>query len=198
MKTIRGQFTGNIVELLEDAPIEGRAYVLVTFLEGPLEVAAARGQRLQKDVVRQPAAYRYSGAAYARFTVGAIMTREVITVSSASTVAYATHLMRAKGITSVVVEPDASGEWGIMTMRDVLTQIVGADRSPEEVTVGTIASRPLLTVPPDMGLRECSKLMIEKNIRRVVVKQDERLVGILSDTDIFQFVEERGWGTTGA
>lgn len=194
MKTVRGQFNGNLVELLEDAPVEGRAYVLVTFLEGPLEIAAARGQRLQRDVVRPPTAYRYGGSMFPRFTIGALMTRDVITIAASSSVADATHLMRQKGITSVLVEPGNGGEWGIMTMRDVLTKIVGEDRSPADVTVGTIASRPLITAAPEMGLRDCSKMMIDQNIRRVVVMQDGRPMGIVSDTDIFQFVEERGWG----
>jgi CBS domain-containing protein len=194
MKTVRGLFNGSTIELLEDSPIAERGYVLITFLEGPLEIAAARGRRLQRDVVRPPTTYRYSGDMYPRFTVGAIMTRDIITLASSDSVARASHLMREKGITSVVIEPDASGEWGIMTMRDVLTKIVGADRDPETMTVGEIASRPLIAVPPDSTLRDCSKLMVDKNIRRVMVKQADRYVGIISDTDIFQFVEERGWG----
>lgn len=195
MHTVRGQFNGSTIELLEDAPTEGRAYVLVTFLEGSLEMAVARGQRLHRDVLRAPVAYvKHGDESYARFTVGAIMTREVITVPASTRVAYATHLMRQKGITSVVVEPDEKGEWGIMTMRDVLKHIVGEDHSPEEVLVGEIATKPLIYVSPDTSLRDCSKLMVEKNIRRAVVKQDGRPVGIISDTDIFQFVDERGWG----
>lgn len=195
MHTVRGHFNGSTIELLEDAPLEGRGYVLVTFLEGSLEMAAARGQRMQGDVLRSPAAYiKHGDVSYGRFTVGAIMTREVITVSSTVSVAYATHMMRQQGITSVIVEPEDGGEWGIMTMRDVLKQIVGADHSPEKVTVGEIATRPLIYVSPDTSLRDCSKLMIEANIRRAVVKQGGRPVGIISDTDIFHFVDERGWG----
>ena len=32
------------------------------------------------------------------------------------------------------------------------------------------------------------------NIRRAAMMKDGRLVGIVSDTDIFQAVEEGGWG----
>lgn len=195
MRTVSGHFNGNVVELLEDAPVDGRAYVLVTFLEGSLEMAAARGLRTQRDVLRAPDEYiRHSEDSYGRFTVGSIMTHDVVSLPASASVAYATHMMRQKGITSVIVEPDDGGEWGIMTMRDVLKQIVGTDSSPEDVTVGAIATRPLIYVAPETSLRDCSKLMVEANIRRVVVKQDGRPVGIISDTDIFQFVEARGWG----
>lgn len=195
MQTVRGHFNGSVVELLEDAPVEGRGYVLITFLEGGIEMAAARDQRTQRDVLRAPAEYaRYEEDSYARFTVGAIMTREVVTVPATASVAYATHIMRQKGITSVIVDPDDGGEWGIMTMRDVLKHIVGTDRSPEDVQVGKIATRPLIYVSPDTSLRECSQVMVDSNIRRVVVKRDGRPIGIISDTDVFHFVEERGWG----
>ncbi|MFP4438873.1 MAG: cyclic nucleotide-binding/CBS domain-containing protein [Chloroflexaceae bacterium] len=195
MRTVRGHFNGSVIELLEDAPIEGRGYVLVTFLEGGLEMAAARGERTQRDVLRAPADYaRHEEDSYTRFTVGAIMTREIVTVPATCSVAYATHIMRQKGITSVIVEPDDGGEWGIMTMRDVLKHIIGTDRSPEEVTLGTIASRPLIYVTPDTSLRDCSRLMIDSNIRRLVIKAERQPVGIISDTDVFHFVEERGWG----
>jgi isocitrate dehydrogenase len=79
-------------------------------------------------------------------------------------------------------------------MRDVLQKIVAADRSPEEVAVNELASRPLVYVSPEMSLRDCSKLMIDRNIRRAAVRERDRIVGIISDTDIFQVVEERGWG----
>jgi signal-transduction protein with cAMP-binding, CBS, and nucleotidyltransferase domain len=37
-------------------------------------------------------------------------------------------------------------------------------------------------------------MMVNSRVRRVVIYQDDMPVGIISDTDIFQFVEERGWG----
>ncbi|HJW83430.1 MAG TPA: CBS domain-containing protein [Anaerolineae bacterium] len=37
-------------------------------------------------------------------------------------------------------------------------------------------------------------IRLDANIRRAVVMKDGKLVGIVSDTDIFQAVEQRGWG----
>lgn len=208
MRTVRGHFDGKKIELIEDAPTAEESYVLVTFLEGSLETAAARDERkkgvsvamFNLDRYSEPLRRRLGSAPPAAttvhrpYSVGEIMTRKVISVASGETVAAAMHLMHHQGITSILVEPDESGEWGIMTMRDVLKKIVSVDRSPEEVTVGSITTRPLIYVPPDMSLRDCSKLMIETNIRRAVVREHGRPVGIVSDTDIFQVVEERGWG----
>jgi isocitrate dehydrogenase len=208
MQTVRGRFNGSAIELLEDPPVEGEAYVLVTFLEGSMELAAARAQRrsvsvamfsleryrepLRRSMAIQPPAIDRQRP----FSVGEVMTRKVISVAPTVDVMEAMHLMHQQGITSVLVEPGepGGGDWGIMTMRDVLKRIVNANRAPEEVKVGEIATRPLIYVTPGTSLRDCSALMIDRNIRRAVVQQEGAPVGIVSDTDIFQVVEERGWG----
>jgi isocitrate dehydrogenase len=124
-----------------------------------------------------------------------IMTAPVITVSASVLIEEALHLMREKKIHSVVVEPDRpGGAYGIMTQRDVLKKVVAADRPLFHVTVGDLMSSPLITVSPDTTIKQCSIIMLDANIRRAVVMKNGKLVGIVSDTDIFQSVEERGWG----
>ncbi len=124
-----------------------------------------------------------------------IMTSPVVTVPASMPVEEALHLMREKKIHSVVVEPDRSGgAYGIMTQRDLLRKIVAADRPLFHVTVGDLMSSPLITVSPDTTIKQCSIIMLDANIRRAVVMKGGHLVGIVSDTDIFQSVEERGWG----
>jgi isocitrate dehydrogenase len=44
-----------------------------------------------------------------------------------------------------------------------------------------------------MSLYDCSSQMLESNIRRVVVAQNNVPIGIVSDTDLFRNVEEFGW-----
>jgi isocitrate dehydrogenase len=130
-------------------------------------------------------------------TVEEIMTSPVVTVPASLPVEDALHLMREKKIHSVVVEPDRpGGVYGIMTQRDILRKVVAADRPLFNVTVSDLMSSPLITVSPDTTIKQCSIIMLDANIRRAVVMKGGRLVGIVSDTDIFQSVEERGWGPT--
>jgi isocitrate dehydrogenase len=103
------------------------------------------------------------------------------------------HMMREHAISSVLMEPGPDGQWGIMTQRDVVSRIVNANRDPERVKVLEIATRPLITVPDQMSLHDCSSRMLLSNIRRVVVEQSGIPVGIVSDTDLFRVVEEFGW-----
>lgn len=206
MFTVRGRFDGKTIELLETPPSDEESFVLVTFLEGSLETAAARDNRRAVSVAmftldryaaplkQRLRAGQAAADAPRPFTVGEIMTRKIISVAPDAAAAEAIHMMNHHGITSVLVEPDESGQWGIVTMRDVLKKIVAADRSPDEVTANELASRPLVYVAPEMTLRDCSKLMIDSNIRRAAVREKDQIVGVISDTDIFQVVEDRGWG----
>jgi len=129
------------------------------------------------------------------YTVGEIMTSPVVTVPASTPAEDALHLMRNKRIHSVIVEPDRpGGAYGIMTQRDLLKKIVAADRPLLNVTAGDLASSPLITVSPDTTIKQASIIMLDANIRRAVVMKEGQIVGIVSDTDIFQTVEERGWG----
>lgn len=129
------------------------------------------------------------------YTVGEIMTSPVVTVPASTPADEALHVMRAKRIHSVIVEPDRpGGGYGIMTQRDLLRKIVAADRPLLNVTVGDLMTLPLITVSPDTTIKQCSIIMLDANIRRAVVLKSGELVGIVSDTDIFQAVEEHGWG----
>ena len=73
------------------------------------------------------------------YTVEEIMTSPVVTVPPSMPAEEALHLMRDKGIHSVVVEPDRpGGAYGIMTQRDLLRKIVAADRPLVNVTVSEL------------------------------------------------------------
>ncbi len=126
-------------------------------------------------------------------TVGEIMALSLVTVRPDVSVEQAMHVMRNNRISSVLVQPDDSGDWAIMTQKDVLTKIIHANRSPATVKVSQIASKPLTTVPVDLSLHDCVTVMTDSNIRRVAVVKDGAPVGIVSDTDIFRIVEKFGW-----
>lgn len=126
-------------------------------------------------------------------TVGEIMTRSLITVANDTTVEDAMHEMRKNNISCIVVEADDAGQWGIMTRRDIVTKIVRDNKSPTETTVGSVASRPLVAVKPSTSLHDASDVMSDKNISRLMIEQDGAIVGIVTETDLFQAVEEFGW-----
>ncbi|MBK8963194.1 MAG: isocitrate dehydrogenase (NADP(+)) [Candidatus Competibacteraceae bacterium] len=126
-------------------------------------------------------------------TIGNIMS-PVVTVKNDALVSAAMHTMVEQGVDAVMVEPDASGQWGIMTDRDVLKKIISVNRSPAQVRVSEVTTRPLVTAKREMSLSGAAKRMAEANVRRVVVEVDGTPVGMVTENDLFRTVEVFGWG----
>ncbi|MBK7982293.1 MAG: isocitrate dehydrogenase (NADP(+)) [Candidatus Competibacteraceae bacterium] len=126
-------------------------------------------------------------------TIGNIMS-SVVTVKNDALVSAAMHTMVEQGVDAVMVEPDASGQWGIMTDRDVLKKIISVNRSPAQVRVSEVTTRPLVTAKREMSLSGAAKRMAEANVRRVVVEVDGTPVGMVTENDLFRTVEVFGWG----
>jgi isocitrate dehydrogenase len=126
-------------------------------------------------------------------TVGDLMTHTLITVGEDETVENAMHVMQKSDISCVVVEPNQQGEWGILTRRDIVTKIVRGNQSPAAVKVKEIASRPVISVPAEMGIREAAGVLAEKGFSRLTIAQGDKIIGIVTETDIFAAVEKFGW-----
>ena len=188
--------TYDLARMLEGArEVKSSAFAdsLIANMDRAIGDEHRKGHELVKEVVSADLIKQVETTQYSRFSVGALMTRGIVSVPGDAPLADTIHLMRRRGITSVVVEPNAAGEWGIMTMRDVLEKVVRDDRQIAGLTVDEIATHPLLTITPEKTLAECAALMIERHIRRVVVTKQEQPMGIISETDIFRYMEERSY-----
>ncbi len=58
--------------------------------------------------------------------------------------------------------------------------------------MGEVASRPLFSVPADTSIREAAKVLTDKNFSRLTISQGDRVIGIVTETDIFNAVEKYG------
>lgn len=129
------------------------------------------------------------------YLVESVMSKPVVTIDAQARVSDALELMKQKNISSLVVNPTGPDDaYGIFTKRDIITKVVARDLDPRQLLVREIMSKPVITISPRTGLRECSILMSKAGVRRLPVFEGPKLVGLISDTDIFQCVEERGWG----
>jgi isocitrate dehydrogenase len=126
-------------------------------------------------------------------TVGDLMTRALITVTDDETVEQAMHVMSDNNVSSVVVEPNAKGEWGILTRRDIVGKLVRGNKNPAATKIKDIASRPVESVPDETSIREAARIISERNFSRLTVEQGGRIIGIVTETDIFNTVEKFGW-----
>jgi CBS domain-containing protein len=117
--------------------------------------------------------------------VKSAMTRKMITLDKGLSIKSAIKLMVKKNIGSVVVTADSSSNpVGILTERDILKSIAYKRIRPEITKIEEIMSTPILSVEADTILGDAAQLMIKKNIRRLLVKEDNKYVGIITQRDL--------------
>jgi len=114
-----------------------------------------------------------------------VMTKAVKTVRIDSTIREVVQKMNKFDIGSIVVVDDRRPV-GIITERDILRRIVEQYIDPSIVKVNEIMSQPLMTVDPDASIEESARLMAKKQIKKLPVVENGRLVGIITSMDIMR------------
>jgi CBS domain-containing protein len=112
-----------------------------------------------------------------------VMTKNIKTVKPDDTVHAAVQKMNKFDIGSVIVV--SSGRpIGIITETNIMRRIVEPRMDPETVWAKDIMSSPLTTIDENAAVEEAAKIMAEKRINRVPVMKGDKLVGLISSTDI--------------
>ena len=129
-----------------------------------------------------------------QFTVRDWMMDLVVFVDPDTPVTDALATMRRRYINSVIVNKTRDNpEYGILTSTDICDKIVAQDRDPATMKVRDIMTSPLIVVRVDMSVADCAKIMKEKNIHHLPVKDhDDNLVGMISATDFLVVAEAMG------
>lgn len=114
---------------------------------------------------------------------GIVMAKEVITIDEGASVKEAADVINQADIGSIIATRRGKAV-GIVTERDLLKRIVAEGRNAKKTKVKEIMPVPLITISPDMDIEEASRLMFEKKIKKLLVLDSNRLVGLVSLTDI--------------
>jgi CBS domain-containing protein len=73
---------------------------------------------------------------------------------------------------------------GVVTDRDIVCRVVANGQDPREARANDAMTTPAVTVTPDTSLEECSRIMEQKQIRRVPVVDGEGICGIVALADL--------------
>jgi len=123
-------------------------------------------------------------------TAGTVMKKTIVSIDGKETVAAAIKLMRDKKVSSLLVNRRGQEDaWGILTRKDVVNKIVDPGKSPKEVKVFEIMTKPLVMVSPGLTLKYCARMFHHAGIRRAPVFDGKEIIGILSNTDIFNAID---------
>jgi CBS domain-containing protein len=116
--------------------------------------------------------------------VRSVMSSPVVTVLFNEPVKVAVRKMIEHQVGAVVVMSGGLPV-GMVTERDVL-KIVGEGRDPDKVLTSEVMGKPLVTVGPEALVTQAIALMKEKDIRRIPVVKEGKLVGIVTEKEIIR------------
>ena len=125
-----------------------------------------------------------------QWEIANIMNRDVTGIQSETSVAEVAEIMASHNISCIVVF-ESKKVAGVFTERDLVKKVIAQRRDPACIAVGQVMSGPPVTVSPDCSVFNASRMMEKMKIRRLVVMEDERLCGIVTQTDILMAVRKR-------
>lgn len=120
-------------------------------------------------------------------SVAEIMSRTVRTISIDGTVGRVLETMVKYDIGSVVVV-DGKRPVGIVTERDFARKYAREKSADMGWNIGEIASKPVISVAPDVKVWDALDLMVRNKIRQLPVLRGDELVGIVTERDIFKWI----------
>ncbi|MDQ3840440.1 MAG: CBS domain-containing protein [Thermoproteota archaeon] len=94
-------------------------------------------------------------------------------------------MMVKKRVGSVVIMDKDSHPIGIVTERDIVKRVCTRNVAASRIKLEQIMSAPLITIMSYDSVDTASRVMVQNNIKRLVVlEEDNRIVGLISVTDI--------------
>lgn len=118
-----------------------------------------------------------------------LMQKEVKTVGENTTLEAAARMMRDDGVSSLVVErKNEKDALGIVTRKDIVDALVLDAIDGLQQIVEEVMTKPAITVTPGTSIYHCFQTMKMIGVRRIPVVQGDELVGILSNTDVFDYL----------
>ena len=115
-------------------------------------------------------------------TVAEFMTTEVVRVEIPGNRDDVLKILKRTGISGVPVLKEGKLV-GIITRKDLL-------RKSDETQLGLLLTQDPVTISPDCTIQEAAQLLIENNVRRLPVVENEELVGLLSVADLVHAIAQ--------
>ena len=118
------------------------------------------------------------------------MQKKAITIELQRTVQDAAVILKEKHISFLVVVKD-SKPVGVISERDIVRKIVAESVDSKSTQLEVIMSKNFKWVEPNASIESAVQKMLNNNIRRLVVLEDENLAGVITQTDLTEFLRSK-------
>ena len=110
-----------------------------------------------------------------------VMHKKYFTIDGMATAREAAAVMRSERVFSLLVEKRHDNDaWGILVVQDFVKGVIIPGRSPDDVNVYEIMTKPIISVPADMDIRYAARLIYRAGVRRAPVEDKGNIIGMIS------------------
>lgn len=119
-----------------------------------------------------------------------IMNKHVVTIEQDSSVLDAARLLKEKDVSFLVIVKDGNPV-GVLSERDIVRRLAAEDKQASKVRVYEIMSPKFRWVEPTTEIEDAVQKMLNNNIRRLIVLENGKLVGVITQTDLTGFLRSK-------
>ncbi len=119
-----------------------------------------------------------------------IMEKNVITIEQDKSALDAALLISEKDISFLVVVKDGIPT-GVVSERDFVRKVVANDKQASKIPLSEIMSYKFRWVEPSTTIEEAVQKMLNNNIRRLIILENNKLVGVITQTDLASFLRSK-------
>lgn len=119
-----------------------------------------------------------------------IMEKNVITIEQDKSALDAARLISEKDISFLVIVKDGIPT-GVVSERDFVRKVVVNDKQASKIALSEIMSFKFRWVEPSTTIEEAVQKMLNNNIRRLIILENNKLVGVITQTDLASFLRSK-------
>jgi len=119
-----------------------------------------------------------------------IMEKNVITIDHTKNALDASIILKEKEISFLVILKEGKPE-GIISERDIVRKIAAKDIKSSQIQLEEIMSKNFKWVEPETEVEHAVQKRLNNNIRRLIVLEDEKLVGVITQTNLAEVLRSK-------
>jgi len=119
-----------------------------------------------------------------------IMEKNVVTIEDDKTALAAAQLISEKDVSFLVIMKN-NIPIGVLSESDFVKRLAADDKKASEVIVSEIMSSNFRWVEPETEIEDAIQKMLNNNVRRLVILDNNKLAGVITQTDLTGFLRDK-------
>ena len=119
-----------------------------------------------------------------------IMEKNVVTIEDDKTALDAANLISEKDVSFLVIMKN-NIPVGVLSESDFVKRLAADDKKASEVIVSEIMSSNFRWVEPETEIEDAIQKMLNNNVRRLVILDNNKLAGVITQTDLTGFLRDK-------